>query len=147
MLKSIINKLFKGKSNALSFQQGFDLTELPIITFKQGDTKLNFILDTGATNNVIDSNALPNIKYTPMNEVSTLFGLEGNVKPVQMCRLALSHKDFSFEYEYLINDLSAPFLQIKKESGVILHGILGSKFFHKFQYVLDFSELIAYSKK
>jgi hypothetical protein len=38
------------------------------------------------------------------------------------------------------------FGHMKQDTGVTLHGIIGSKFFNKFKYVLDFDELIAYSK-
>ena len=32
----------------ISFKEGLDLTELPIVTFNQGDVKLHFLLDTGS---------------------------------------------------------------------------------------------------
>ena len=34
---------------------------------------------------------------------------------------------------------------IKLEYGINLHGILGSTFFQKYRYVLNFDELVAYS--
>ena len=46
----------------------------------------------------------------------------------------------------MISDLDKPFNNIKKESGVTIHGILGNNFFKKYKYVLDFDKLIAYSK-
>ena len=46
-----------------------------------------------------------------------------------------------------MQDMTAAFGSIKKETGVTIHGILGAKFFNEFKYVLDFKELIAYSKE
>ena len=43
--------------------------------------------------------------------------------------------------------MSDAFGHIKKDTGVTVHGIIGSLFFNEFKYVLDFDELIAYSKK
>ena len=146
MMKKIFNKLFNNQKNIMSFKQGFDLTELPIVTFYQGDKKFNFLLDTGSNNSVIDSNILNQIEYTPINASSEFFGVDGNKKKVNMCNIKLTYKDTEYSYEYVINNLGKPFGNIKQESGVTLHGIIGSKFFNKFRYVLDFNELIAYSK-
>ena len=51
MIKKFISKLFDIHPDAMSFKQGMDLTGIPVCTFNQGDKKLNFILDTGSTDN------------------------------------------------------------------------------------------------
>lgn len=147
MIKKFLNKIFNNNSNAISFKQGFDLTELPICTFYQGEKKFNFLLDTGSNSCIIDSNVLDQIKSTVINTKTSLYGLEGTKIDVSMCKIALDYKDNTYEFEYLIKDMGEPFNNIKQDTGVTLHGILGSKFFNKFKYVLDFDELIAYSKK
>ena len=146
MLKKFLNKLF-GKPDVMSFKAGFDLTDLPVITLYQGDKKFNFLLDTGSTDSIIDSNILKEIDYKVKNAVSNLFGMEGQTKQVKSCEITLYFGNKGYTYDYLINDMSQAFEQIKDSTGVNLHGIIGSKFFNKFRYVLDFAELIAYSKK
>ena len=146
MLKKFLNKLF-GKPDVMSFKAGFDLTDMPVITLYQGDKKFNFLLDTGSTDSIIDSNILKEIDYKVKNAVSNLFGMEGQTKQVKSCEITLYFGNKGYTYDYLINDMSQAFGQIKEETGVNLHGIIGSKFFNKFRYVLDFDELIAYSKK
>lgn len=145
MIKKLFNKLF-GKIEKISFQQAFDLTEMPIITLYQGEKKFNFLLDTGSNNSIIDSNILDQIERKIINERSSLFGMEGNVKEVSMCKIVLSYKDKEYEYKYLIQDMKAPFDNIKNSTGVTLHGIIGSNFFNEYKYILDFNELVAYSK-
>jgi len=144
---NIFRKIFCRHPEAIPFKQGFDLTELPICTFQQGDRKLNFLLDTGSNDSIIDSSVLGQIESEKMEYEGTLFGLDGKKQSVTKCRIVLAYKEQHYEYEYIIQDMSAPFAQIKQDTGVTLHGILGSKFFHKFRYVLDFAELIAYSKQ
>ena len=146
MLKKFLNKLF-GKPDVMSFKAGFDLTDMPVITLYQGDKKFNFLLDTGSTDSIIDSNILKEIDYKAKNAVSNLFGMEGQTKQVKSCEITLYFGNKGYTYDYLINDMSQAFGQIKDSTGVNLHGIIGSKFFNKFKYVLDFAELIAYSKK
>lgn len=146
MFKNIFKKLFNNPDNSISFKQGFDLTELPIITLNQGEKKFNLLLDTGSNDSIIDKNVLKHLEYTPLKEKSFLMGLEGNKQEVCMCSITFSHKDKDYPYSYIIRDMSEAFGHIKRDCGVNLHGIIGAKFFNKFKYVLDFDELIAYSK-
>lgn len=147
MIKKLINKIINKKATAMSFQSAMDLAELPVVTFKQGDKKINFLLDTGSNNCVIDSNFLKNIDHTPLAGETNLTGMEGNAQKAGLCIIKMSYKDKEYKYPYVVQDLSAAFGSIKKETGVTIHGMLGSKFFNEFKYVLDFDELIAYSKE
>jgi hypothetical protein len=146
MIKRILNKLFGKNYEPISFKQGLDLTELPVITLYQGEKKFNFLLDTGSNDSIIDANILDDIDHTMQEHSAVLFGLEGNKRVVEKCYITLTHNSTEYTYTYLISDMKAVFDGIKKETGVTLHGLLGSKFFNKYKYVLDFDALIAYSK-
>jgi hypothetical protein len=145
MIKKLL-RFFK-KKDTISFKQAFELTELPIVTFYQGSNKFNFLLDTGSNDNIIDKNILDKVEHTVLEQSSSLYGLEGNKQKVELCEIVLSYKNHNYKYRYLVNDMSTPFGMLKQETGVTLHGIIGSKFFNEFKYVLDFAELIAYSKQ
>ena len=43
--------------------------------------------------------------------------------------------------------MSVPFSNMKKDHGVNLNGLIGSKFFNEYKYVLDFKDLKAYCKE
>lgn len=147
MIKKIIHKFLNIHPDAMSFQNSMDLAELPVVTFRQGDKKINFLLDTGSNNCVIDSNILKSIDHKMLDVETNILGLEGNAQKTGVCTIKMTYKDKEYEYPYVIQDMSAAFDSIKKETGVIVNGMLGSKFFNEFKYVLDFDELIAYSKE
>lgn len=147
MIKKIIHKFLNIHPDAMSFQNSMDLAELPVVTFRQGDKKINFLLDTGSNNCVIDSNILKSIDHKMLDVETNILGLEGNAQKTEVCTIKMSYKDKEYEYPYVIQDMSAAFDSIKKETGVTVNGMLGSKFFNEFKYVLDFDELIAYSKE
>ena len=147
MIKKIIHKFLNIHPDAMSFQNSMDLAELPVVTFRQGDKKINFLLDTGSNNCVIDSNILKSIDHKMLDVETNSLGLEGNAQKTGVCTIKMSYKDKEYEYPYVIQDMSAAFDSIKKETGVTVNGMLGSKFFNEFKYVLDFDELIAYSKE
>lgn len=147
-IKKLLN-IFKRKNNkdVISFGPGFALTELPIISLYQGKEHFNFLLDTGSNDSIIDSNILNKLEYDMSDKQNSLIGMEGNKEIVSICNITLSYNGVDFPYEYNIRDMSAAFGSIKTESGVTLHGIIGSKFFNKYKYVLDFDSLIAYAKR
>ena len=147
MIKKIIHKFLNIHPDAMSFQNSMDRAELPVVTFRQGDKKINFLLDTGSNNCVIDSNILKSIDHKMLDVETNILGLEGNAQKTGVCTIKMSYKDKEYEYPYVIQDMSAAFDSIKKETGVTVNGMLGSKFFNEFKYVLDFDELIAYSKE
>lgn len=135
------------KRDKMSFKESIDLTDLPIITFYNNGKKFNFLLDTGASTSVMDSGVLPNLIYKEKEERGTLYGMEGNEINTAFISVSLSYKDKEYEDTFHVVDMSAPFNKIKADYGVTLSGILGSLFFYKYQYVLDFKELAAYSMK
>lgn len=131
----------------MSFKEAMDLVDLPVITFYNNGKKFNFLLDTGATISIVDSNILDSLTCEKLKDVGTVFGVEGNKVPVSYVRAQLDYKGGNYKEDFQVLDMSNAFGNIKEESGVTLSGILGNQFFHKYQYVLDFKELIAYSKK
>ena len=52
--------------DSMSFRETMDLTGLPVVTFKQGENKFNFVLDTGAFSSIIDSRVLDKLQYTEL---------------------------------------------------------------------------------
>lgn len=147
MLRKVINKLLGKPKDVIDFGVAMRLCELPVATFTQGNKSFNFLLDTGSNDNIIDSNILKSIEHRVINKKSLLHGMEGVKKEVSECTITLSFKGTDYTFDYLIQDMRQSFSSVKQETGVNLHGIIGSKFFNKFKYVLDFDELIAYSKK
>ena len=147
MIKKFFKKIFGIRDNEISFRQSYDLTELAVITFYQGETRLNLLFDSGSNLNIIDKGILPKLEYELTEDKIDMQGLEGVTREQQdECVIKITHKDVTYECPFTISDLANPFSSIKKESGVTLHGIIGTVFFNKYKYVLDFDKLVAYSK-
>lgn len=145
MIKKLL-KWFNKPNTEMSFQQGFDLTNLPIVTFQQGDNKYNFLLDTGSSDNIIDAGHLEKLKHEMYGGTGNLTGMDGIIHKVNACEIIFNYKNKDYTYMYLIKDMRSVFNYIKKNTGVTLHGIIGTKFFTKYKYILDFENLVAYSK-
>lgn len=142
----LIKTYSKKYNRAISFREALDLTGLPVITFRQGKERLNFLLDTGATNSVINLSKLNDIEHTVLEGVQgDVYGIEGNVQTVPFVEIKFK-RDMEYEGEFQALDMSAAFDAVKVETGVTIVGILGNDFFQKYKYVLDYNEMVAYSK-
>lgn len=133
------------KVGRISFRESMDLVELPIVTFMSNGKKLNFLLDTGASYSSINEAALEGLSYEETGESGGHFGIDGTIQQAGYVKMNVDYRSQSYEDEFQVVDLSQAFGNIKQEFGINLHGILGSTFFQKYRYVLNFDELVAYS--
>lgn len=147
ILAKIVNAFFSKKEYKISFGEALDLTGLPIVTFTQGEHKLNFLLDSGANKSVINSDHLKALRHTPTGEKCTVFGMEGNSVETYFTTIPFTYKNRSYTEEFQVVDLNSAINQVKVESGVNFIGIIGNSFLQKYKYVLDFDENKAYTKK
>lgn len=145
-IANTIDNMRKRNNSKISFKEAMDLVELPVVTFYNGDKKLNFLLDTGSNVSHINSSIIPLLVHEKTDKEMNTIGIEGNKVINQFCKMSVTYKNQVFEEEFSIADLDEAFSVVKQESGVQIHGILGSKFFERYKYVLDFKELIAYIK-
>lgn len=134
------------KRENMSFREAMDLVELPVVTFYNKDAKLNFLLDTGSDLSYINKSILPSLEYKEIDESRNIISVGGNSQSLGCCDMTFTYKSQKFIDRFYVSDLDEAFGAIKAETGVQIHGILGSKFFTKYKYTLDFESLIAYSK-
>ena len=137
---------YNKKKVKMSFKESMNLTELPVITFYNENTKLNFLLDTGSNECVINSKIIDSLNYTKLDKKGSVFGMEGNSIDINYISIDFTYNNKSYSSSFQVVDMQDAFDRVKQESGVTIHGILGNLFFEKYKYILDFKELAAYTK-
>lgn len=147
VLACFIAKHYTHKDTTMSFRETMDLVGLPIVTFRNGDKKFNFLLDTGASDSVINSSVLPELECTILKDKTYMYGMEGNTVESDLVFITLYYKEKQYNDTFRAINMDAAFGQLKHDFGVNVHGILSSSFFERYKYVLDFKDLIAYSKQ
>ena len=128
----------------ISFKEGFDLTELPIVTFNSNNIKLHFLLDTGSNISFINADIIKELNVENLNIKTNTVGVGGTGIETHHYLIEIGYKDQKFKEEFGAVDLSEAFNAIEKESGIKIHGILGNRFFEKYKYIINFKELTAY---
>lgn len=131
----------------MSFIESINLTGLPIITFHNNGHPINMVLDTGSNVCLINSNILSDLKYESGEKHTGVIGLNGESEAGNTVFLPLTYKDWEFDFECWATDIGDMVSTMKREYGVTIHGLLGTGFFQKYKYVIDFNEMVAYSLK
>lgn len=141
------NVFYKSKDiyDKISFRETINLAGLPIVTFRQGENKLNFVLDTGAFSSIIDSRILDKLQYTELEGKSVGYGIDGKEHSMDRVGIVLTYKNKNYSDAFRVLNMSKSFDSLKRDYGVTVHGLLSSSFFERYKYVLNYNELIAYS--
>lgn len=134
-------------------KEGFNSSELPLIKIKIFDKYRYFLVDSGANDNVLCYNTISkypefeNLKV--LNKIKSFVG--ANADESDECKLVSTditiNKDkFNDEVFQLVN-LSGVIDAVREECGIEFIGILGTNFFEKARWMLDFEEKVIWVKK
>jgi len=145
----IANGIEDRKSNkvAISFRESLDLCGLPVVTFRQGRSKLNFILDTGSNVSVIDEAIVKRLKVRETDRKTNITGIGGTASELSVVDIDFKYKDVVLTDSFQVTDMSATLSAIKATTGVTAHGLIGNEFMQKYESILDFENMVALIKK
>ena len=122
---------------------GLQKTGLPLIITSGKLKNLCFLIDTGATNNILFTYVYEHFKdeFRVLEDKQRIMGIEG-------CLLYTSDAADEFNFEgtdytsiFSVFDGSDAIRQVQEETGVQIHGILSTDFLVKNKWILDFNKL------
>ncbi len=124
-------------------------TGLPLIIVEVFDLELCFLLDTGSNKNIIDQRIYNHFKnrFSGQSCTGSLLSLGGKSGESIQIEMPFKFEQTSYCEPFLCTGEISSFDEIKIESGVQIHGILGSQFFLKHDWIIDFEKQIVYTTK
>lgn len=143
----LIHQCYEVKKFKISFKEALDLCDLPVITLYQNGKRYNFLLDTGSNRSHISIEYIDELKIKYAKSSTQVSGIEGNSMEVKQGLSVFEYRGKELSDFFLISDLRKAFEHVKTTYGVQLHGILGTSFFTRYKYVIDFNKCICYYKK
>lgn len=160
-LRNVIGREFKYHFEAFKFkatktgeiitllEHDFSKSGMPIIEVKIQDKTHKFMLDSGANINVLDKAAFDALNDSSIEKFeskgfTTASG--DSTDNVFKANIDFKHKQRKFNETFEILDMSGPFGSIAAKDGVKIQGILGSHFFKKHRWTIDFENLIVWTK-
>lgn len=123
--------------------------ELPIISLANDGKVLNFLVDSGSNVSHICKEYYKSIKSKILGTYDDeITSLGTTNKGITMCEAKFTD---TLGNEYDINlSISKEFTEVARKfedsTGIRVHGLLGTDFLRKYNYVLDFNSLVAYPK-
>ena len=140
-------KAYRRERNLINIKDSLEMFCHPIIPFYSGGVRLNFLLDTGASNSLIDPNSLKNIKYELIktDEQCSVSGISGDPIYFDLCALSMEYKDSEFSFIFGMMDISERFNEMT-DGKINIDGVIGTDFLESYGYVIDFSDAVVYVK-
>lgn len=140
ILLIIAYAIYKKRNNAISFEDSFYKTGMPVISLYNDAYKLNFLVDTGSDACYINQRTLKYLHYTESSKKSINISSNG-AQELKSIFLPLDFGNSIIRVHMYTIDLSASFDEIKEHDGIEIHGILGSEFCREAKFVVDFNKL------
>ena len=158
--KGIIDKQFKYHMDSIKYvvkhdtvipllKHDFNKSGMPIIEVKINKVPYKFMLDSGANINVLDKRVFDilNISKEDTKKSGGFTTASGELDSnVFKADIGFKYKNTSFKEEFEVIDMSGPFDTIESRDGVKINGILGSTFFNKYKWNIDFENLVVWTK-
>lgn len=126
----------------ISFQYTLDKIGLPLIV-TSSKPNLCFLIDTGATHNIVFSYVYEEIPqyFSALQDTYCIMGIEGTQQEVSQVEASISFDNRESIVSFSVIEANAAILQVQKESGIQIHGILGIPFLTQNKWILDFNTL------
>lgn len=127
----------------ISLQYSIDKIGLPLI-ITSSKPNLCFLIDTGATHNIVFSyvyEELPHLFAATQIQSESVIGIDGVKKYTSQVTATLSFDKNEVSATFSVLDATEAVVQVYKESGIQIHGILGVPFLTQNKWILDFSNL------
>jgi len=122
---------------------GLQMTNLPLIVTSGLLKNFCFLLDTGATHNVIFSFVYEHCKskFRVLEGQQKIMGIEGQNKECLIVETTFIFEGKEYTPIFLVLDATEAISQVQKETEVQIHGILGTPFFIENKWIIDFDKL------
>lgn len=143
----------------ISFREKYKDVNLPVVSIKILNNEYDFILDTGANFNALDINQFKRIikendididlsllESNLQNNGSIIVGLGGEQSNVKDVNLQFNIEDIEFNEVFSLIDIGSA-LEAHGKKDHILCGVMGSEFFEKNKWKIDFEELVIWMNK
>lgn len=121
---------------------GLTKVGLPIVLVRVKDKHLCFILDTGSTCSLIDCTVVEYFKdIVELVGVYHVSGIEGTKHKVDMITLPFNFEGQIYKPKFCVKPLLDAFSCIEQESGIQIHGLLGTDFLLENKWIIDFNKI------
>ena len=127
-----------------SFEDTMGVHKIPIVSFEHNGKIVNFVIDSGASHSVINVSSIDEFQYKLLESAGGVYGIDGKMVQTRLASIELTKNGHVFQDIFQV--LPVPGLdKIKEKENLEVHGILGSQFLKKYQFLINYKHLRAYT--
>lgn len=126
----------------IPIRYSIDKCGLPIIV-SSSTPHLCFLVDTGASHNIIFSYVLQSLQLgqADVSNSQSIMGIDGSINQAHQIELSITFENETIKSTYSVLYASKAISLLQTESGIQIHGILGIPFLTQNEWILDFKHL------
>lgn len=123
---------------------GLQKTGLPLIVSSGKLKNLCFLIDTGATHNVLFTYVYEHFRseFKLLSEKQNIMGIEGHCKETPIIEATFDFEGSEYTSTFSVFDATEAIAQVQQETGVRIHGILSTDFLIQNKWIINFDKLI-----
>jgi hypothetical protein len=123
-----------------SIAAGIQNLSMPLLNVKIANMKLTFLIDTGATHNVIASFVYEQMRdaFVLLNDKNKIMGVEGNSKETPIVEALVIIAGAGIRTKFSVVNMNNTIIQLQDETWLQLHGFLGIPFLMDNKCILNF---------
>ena len=144
----VFTRIKKQNKYRICFKEAYKRTDLPVISLKINGKYEWFLVDSGASCNLIKQSYFDTIKDKPevTENKNGIYTGSDQIKS-EYCTFDLSYKKTKFNQE-VFNIAQLNVFDINRSKyGMNIVGIVGSPFFNKYKWVVDFQDMVIWINK
>ena len=127
-----------------SLALGLQKTGLPLIVTSGKLKNLCFLIDTGATHNVLFTYVYEHFRseFKLLSEKQNIMGIEGHCKETPIIEATFDFEGNEYTSTFSVFDATEAIARVQQETGVQIHGILSTDFLIQNKWIINFDKLI-----
>ena len=123
---------------------GLQKTGLPLIITSGKLKNLCFLIDTGATHNILFTYVYEHFKeeFKPLDGKQNIMGIEGHYEETPIIEATFNFEGMDYTSIFSVLDATDAVQQIQKETGAQIHGIRSTNFLLENKWIIDFDNRV-----
>lgn len=123
---------------------GLQKIGLPLIMTSGRLRNICFLIDTGATHNILFKFVYEHFKkeFKVLEGKQSIMGIEGHYKESPIIEATFNFEGTDYTSTFSVVDASDAVAQIQEETDIQIHGVLGTQFLLENKWIVDFRQLI-----
>ena len=126
----------------MEFSLAFGLQKAGLPVIISGTNNLCFLIDTGATHNVIFNYVYEHFKkeFKRLDGNQSIMGIEGIYQETPIIEATFNFEGRDYTSTFSVLDASEAIQQVQDETGIQIHGVLVIQFLIENKWIIDFNK-------